>query len=42
MVDLLIGDATKARNALGWSPWVRLKELVALMVDADLQSICQQ
>jgi GDPmannose 4,6-dehydratase len=36
-VDLLIGDATKARNALGWSPSVRFKELVALMVDADLR-----
>jgi len=35
-VDLLIGDATKARKALGWSPSVRFKELVALMVDADL------
>ena len=36
-VDLLIGDATKARNVLGWSPSVRFKELVALMVDADLR-----
>jgi len=35
-VDLLIGDATKARKALGWAPSVRFKELVALMVDADL------
>jgi len=41
-VDVLIGDATKARNAFGWLPSVRFKELVALMVDADLQSACQQ
>jgi len=41
-VDVLIGDATKARNAFGWLPSVRFKELVALMVDADLQSACQR
>jgi GDPmannose 4,6-dehydratase len=37
-VDLLIGDATKARRALGWAPKVSFKELVEMMVDADLQS----
>src|SRR5262249_9838999 len=34
-VDLLVGDASKARRVLGWSPSVNFKELVALMVDAD-------
>jgi len=34
-VDLLIGDASKARNVLGWAPSLGFKELVALMVDAD-------
>lgn len=35
-VDLLIGDATKAREVLGWKPAVGFTELVQLMVDADL------
>jgi GDPmannose 4,6-dehydratase len=35
-VDLLIGDATKARERLGWVPRVQLPELTAMMVDADL------
>jgi GDPmannose 4,6-dehydratase len=35
-VDLLIGDASKARKILGWEPKVRFKELVQIMVDADL------
>lgn len=35
-VDLLIGDASKARNELGWEPTVEFSQLVALMVDADL------
>lgn len=35
-VDLLIGDATKAREQLGWSPKVTFGELVTMMVDADL------
>lgn len=35
-VDLLIGDASKAKRDLGWEPKVRFQELVALMVDADL------
>jgi GDPmannose 4,6-dehydratase len=37
-VDSLLGDATKARNALGWSPKVTFKELVAEMVREDLKS----
>ena len=37
-VDLLIADATKARNELGWSPRVTFKELVRIMVDADMEA----
>ena len=35
-VDRLIGDASKAREVLGWRPRVGFEELVHLMVDADL------
>ena len=35
-VDLLVGDASKAKKVLNWSPKVKFKELVHLMVDADL------
>ncbi len=35
-VDLLIGDASKARTRLGWEPKVSFEELVTMMVDADL------
>ena len=34
-VDLLVGDAGKAKRKLGWEPRTRFKELVRLMVDAD-------
>ena len=37
-VDLLIGDASKAKQVLGWEPKVRFQELVSMMVDADLAS----
>ena len=36
-VDHLLGDASKARAELGWMPTVAFKELVEMMVDADLQ-----
>jgi GDPmannose 4,6-dehydratase len=36
-VDLLIGDASKARKELGWKPKVSFKELVQLMVVEDLK-----
>jgi GDPmannose 4,6-dehydratase len=36
-VDLLLGDARKAREVLGWTPRVTFKELARLMVDADLE-----
>jgi len=35
-VDLLLGDASKARRILGWKPKVGFKEMVRLMVDHDL------
>ncbi|MDB5037084.1 MAG: GDP-mannose 4,6-dehydratase [Bacteriovoracaceae bacterium] len=35
-VDLLLGDATKARKKLGWKPKVKFKELVKMMVEADM------
>ena len=35
-VDQLLGDASKARRELGWEPKVKFKDLVAMMVDADL------
>ncbi|MDE2489555.1 MAG: GDP-mannose 4,6-dehydratase [Elusimicrobia bacterium] len=36
-VDLLIGDASKARRKLGWKNKVGFRQLVELMVDADLE-----
>lgn len=36
-VDVLVGDATKARTKLGWRPKVSFQELVRMMVDADLE-----
>jgi GDPmannose 4,6-dehydratase len=36
-VDLLVGDATKARTELGWKPEVGFEDLVAMMVDHDLR-----
>ncbi len=35
-VDLLVGDASKAKRQIGWEPKVRFAELVRIMVDADL------
>ena len=35
-VDILLGDASKARKQLGWSPEVSLDEMIGEMVDADL------
>jgi GDPmannose 4,6-dehydratase len=35
-VDLLVGDASKARDVLGWTPTVHFRELVQMMVEADL------
>ena len=38
-VDHLVGDATKAREELGWQPRVSFRELVELMVDADVERL---
>lgn len=36
-VDLLLGDASKARRVLGWEPRTRFSDLVRIMVEADLE-----
>jgi GDP-D-mannose dehydratase len=36
-VDVLVGDATKAKRLLGWQPRTTFRELVRLMVEADLE-----
>jgi GDPmannose 4,6-dehydratase len=38
-VDRLIGDATKARTILGWNQKVSFRELVEMMVDADVRAL---
>ncbi len=38
-VDLLIGDASKAKAELGWAPGTSFRELVGLMVEADLERV---
>lgn len=41
-VNLLIGDASKAKRELGWEPKVSFRELVARMVDADLKRLSEE
>jgi GDPmannose 4,6-dehydratase len=41
-VDALLGDASKARDTLEWSPRVGFEELVRLMVDADMATLEDQ
>src|SRR6266478_6192400 len=38
-VDCLCGDATKAREKLGWKPEVSFEELIKMMVEADLEAV---
>lgn len=38
-IDCLLGDATKARRVLGWSPRTKFGDLVRVMVEADIQSL---
>jgi GDPmannose 4,6-dehydratase len=38
-VDLLLADPTKAKQELGWTPKVDFKQLIAMMVDADLERL---
>jgi len=41
-VDLLIGDAGRAREVLGWQPSVEFPELVQMMVEADLKRLSDE
>lgn len=41
-VEFLLGDATKARQKLGWKPKVTFKELVKMMVEHDLELAYQE
>ncbi|NED87348.1 GDP-mannose 4,6-dehydratase, partial [Streptomyces sp. SID11233] len=41
-VDALIGDASKARELLGWKPTVLVEELARIMVDADVRQVEDQ
>ena len=38
-INALIGDATKAKNKLGWEPKIRFKELARIMLDAELKKL---
>jgi GDPmannose 4,6-dehydratase len=38
-VDHLVGDASKAREKLGWEPRTSFRELIEMMVDADLERL---
>ena len=38
-VEHLLGDASKAQTELGWTPTVDFKQLVQMMVDADLERV---
>ncbi len=38
-VEVLIADATKAKKELGWNPKVTFKDLVRIMVDADMEAV---
>ena len=41
-VDLLVGDASKAGKALGWEPKVTFRDLVRLMMDADMELLKEE
>ena len=41
-VDHLIGDASKARQDINWSPTVDFEHLIGLMVDADMERTTRQ
>ena len=38
-VDLLVGDASRAREDLGWEPRVSFEEMIHMMVDADVERL---
>ncbi|HWQ82837.1 MAG TPA: GDP-mannose 4,6-dehydratase [Ignavibacteria bacterium] len=41
-VDLLIGDATKAKKILGWEPKIKFEELVKLMITSDIEKVLKR
>ena len=41
-VDLLIGDATKAKKLLGWEPKIKFEELVKLMIKSDIEKVLKR
>ena len=41
-VNILLGDYSRAKKKLGWKPQVKFKELVKMMVDADLQRLSER
>jgi GDPmannose 4,6-dehydratase len=40
-VDHLVGDASKAKEKLGWEPRTSFRELIEMMVDADLERLAR-
>jgi GDPmannose 4,6-dehydratase len=38
-VELLVGDATKAREKLGWQATTRVDKLIQIMVDHDIEMV---
>ncbi len=41
-VDLLLGDASKAKNVLGWAPTITFPELVSEMLESDLKMVAEE
>jgi len=41
-VDYLLGDSSKGRRVLGWKPRVNFKQLVEMMVDADMELVARE
>ncbi len=41
-VELLIGDATKAKKMLGWEPKIKFEELVKLMITSDIEKVLKR
>ncbi len=41
-VDVLVGDAAKAKRALGWEPHITFEQMIAEMVDTDLAALAKQ
>ena len=40
-VDILLGDYSKAKKKLGWMPKIKFRDLVRMMVDADLKRLSE-